>query len=234
MGREVVAAVAGAQDLELVAAVDPSYAGSDLATLVPGAPAITVAADLEALEAAGAQVAVDFTAPSVAQANIDWLTSHGIHGVVGTTGLDEAAVAAAVESGSSNLLLAANFAIGAVLLMEFAKQAVRYLPNVEVIELHHDQKVDAPSGTATHTAREIARARREAGHAVPADPTTHEFTPGWARPSPSASTAWTGDPSWTACCSASARWGRPLASRSASTRSSRADGSGGGDPPADR
>lgn len=178
MGREVVAAVAGAQDLELVAAVDPSFAGTDLATLVPGAPAITVAADLEALEAAGAQVAVDFTAPSVAQGNIEWLTSHGVHGVVGTTGLDEAAVAAAVESGSSNLLLAANFAIGAVLLMEFAKQAVRYLPNVEVIELHHDQKVDAPSGTATHTAREIARARREAGHAVPVDPTTHESAQG--------------------------------------------------------
>lgn len=178
MGREVVAAVTAADDLELVAAVDPGYAGADLASLVPAAPGITVAGELEALSAAGTEVAVDFTAPSVAQANVEWLMANGIHGVVGTTGLDEAALAAAVSAGSANLLLAANFAIGAVLLEQFAKQAVRFMPNVEVIELHHDQKVDAPSGTASRTAAAIAEARREAGHATPADPTTHEPTPG--------------------------------------------------------
>jgi 4-hydroxy-tetrahydrodipicolinate reductase len=99
--------------------------------------------------------------------NVLWCIEHGVHAVVGTTGLSpddlqriESAVAAA--EGSSNVFVAPNFAIGAVLMMRFAEQAARFLPAAEIIELHHDGKVDAPSGTALSTARKIAAARTTA------------------------------------------------------------------------
>ena len=181
MGREVLRAVHAASDLELVAAIDPGFAGQPLQALLPEFDGdVLLAADLQALVAASCDLAVDFTAPSVAAGNIAFLLEHGIHGVVGTTGLDHEALGEAVKASptKANLVVAANFAIGAVLLMQFAAKAARHLRDVEVIELHHDRKLDAPSGTAVHTAAAIAEARRGAGLTAPQDPTEHEDYPG--------------------------------------------------------
>lgn len=148
MGRTVVEAVQAAPDLELVAALDRSD-------------------DVGTLAATGAQVAVDFTVPSVTEANVTALVRQGIHAVVGTTGWTEdslgrvrSELAAQPEVG---VLVAPNFALGAVLAMRFAELAARWFESAEVVELHHPDKVDAPSGTARHTAEAIARARTAAG-----------------------------------------------------------------------
>lgn len=164
MGSEVCRAVHGADDLELVAAVDPSRAGTALRDVVGVDTDLTVAAELDALLEAGAEVAVEFTGPSTVGDNLRWLLEHGVHAVVGATGLSDEDLAACKElaaSGEANLLIAPNFAIGAVLLMQFAQEAAKHLPHVEIIERHHDAKVDAPSGTALRTAELIAEARRE-------------------------------------------------------------------------
>ncbi|CAN3983058.1 4-hydroxy-tetrahydrodipicolinate reductase [Kitasatospora purpeofusca] len=158
IGSEAVKAVEAAPDLELVAALGR---GSDLAELT----------------GAGVQVAVELTHPDSVMGNLDHCLSHGIHVVTGTTGWTEerlatvrGQLAAAPELG---LLVAPNFSIGAVLGMKFAQAAARYFESVEVVELHHDHKADAPSGTATRTAQLIAAARAEAGRAPQQDPTTH-------------------------------------------------------------
>jgi 4-hydroxy-tetrahydrodipicolinate reductase len=146
MGRTVCEAVDGAPDLALVAGLD---AGDDLAGL------------------AGAQVAVDFTVPAVTEANVHALIDAGVHAVVGTSGWDDAALSRVrdhlVAAPGVGVLVAPNFAFGAVLAMVFARQAARWFESAEVIELHHPDKVDAPSGTAMHTAAAIAGARRDAG-----------------------------------------------------------------------
>lgn len=123
------------------------------------------------------QVAVELTHPDSVMGNLDHCLSHGIHVVTGTTGWTEerlatvrGQLAAAPELG---LLIAPNFSIGAVLGMKFAQAAAKYFESVEVVELHHDRKADAPSGTATRTAQLIAAARAEAGRAPQQDPTTH-------------------------------------------------------------
>ncbi len=152
MGATVCAAVEAAPGLELVARLD---AGDDLAQVA----------------ASGADVAVDFTVPSVTEANVHALIDAGVHVVVGTTGWDDESLArvsahldAAHAAGHPvGVLIAPNFALGAVLAMTFAAQAARYFESAEVIELHHPQKVDAPSGTARHTAEAIAAARADAG-----------------------------------------------------------------------
>lgn len=152
MGRTVCDAVTGAEGLELVARLD---AGDDLA----------------AVSAAGADVAVDFTVPAVTEANVHALIDQGVHAVVGTTGwTDESKervtqhLRERAESGTSvGVLIAPNFGLSAVLAMTFAAKAARYFESAEVIELHHPNKVDAPSGTATHTAQAMAGARAEAG-----------------------------------------------------------------------
>ncbi len=158
IGSEAVKAVEAAPDLELVAALGR---GSDLAELT----------------GAGVQVAVELTHPDSVMGNLDHCLSHGIHVVTGTTGWTEerlatvrGQLAAAPELG---LLIAPNFSIGAVLGMKFAQAAARYFESVEVVELHHDHKADAPSGTATRTAQLIAAARAAAGRAPQQDPTTH-------------------------------------------------------------
>jgi 4-hydroxy-tetrahydrodipicolinate reductase len=177
MGSEVCRAVLGAEDLELVAAVDPSRAGEPLRDVAGVETDLTVAAELDALVEAGAEVAVEFTGPSTVGENLRWLLEHDIHAVVGATGLAEEDLASCREmsaSGSANLLIAPNFAIGAVLLMQFAAEAAKHLPHVEIIERHHDAKVDAPSGTALRTAELIADARRE----VPDAPAGDERHPG--------------------------------------------------------
>lgn len=117
---------------------------------------------LDAVLDAGADVAVEFTVPDSVRRNVAWLLERGVHTVVGATGLSEDDLAELETlTGPANLFVAPNFAVGAVLLMQLAAQAARHLPHVEIVELHHDRKSDAPSGTALRTARLIADARRE-------------------------------------------------------------------------
>jgi 4-hydroxy-tetrahydrodipicolinate reductase len=150
MGREVCRAIDADADLRLVAAVDPSHEGQ----VVEG---LTLAGSLDALADAEAEVVVEFTRPEAASANIDWCVEHRLHVVTGTTGFEpDAAWADQQEVG---VFIAANFAIGAVLMMRFAEEAVRHLPDVEIVELHHADKPDAPSGTSMATARRLAAAR---------------------------------------------------------------------------
>ena len=147
MGSTVVAAVTGAPDMEVVAQLD---AGDPITKKTVN----------------GAQVAVDFSVPGVTEANVHALLDVGVDVVVGTTGWTEESYARvrthAQEAGRA-VLIAPNFAMGAVLAMKFAAMAAPYFESAEVIEMHHPGKVDAPSGTAVATARGIARARAEAG-----------------------------------------------------------------------
>lgn len=155
MGAEVCRAVEAAEDLELVAAVD---AGDDRS----------------AVEAA--DVVVDFTVPDAVMDNVAWCVERGIHMVVGTTGftqerLDRVRELTGARPGVG-VLIAPNFSIGAVLMMHFAEQAARLFESAEIIELHHPNKVDAPSGTAQATATRIGQARAEAGLGPVPDATT--------------------------------------------------------------
>ena len=153
MGVEVVRAVEAAEDLALVAAVD---AGDDYGPLTD------------------ADVVVEFTVPSATMANVRWCVDHGLDVVVGTTGFDSdrlATVQGWVADGRSRVLIASNFSIGSILMMRFAELAAPYFESVEIVELHHPDKVDAPSGTAATTARRIAAARAAAGVAPSPDAT---------------------------------------------------------------
>jgi 4-hydroxy-tetrahydrodipicolinate reductase len=144
MGSAVCAAVEAAEDLQLVARID-------------------AADSLEDALDAGADVAVEFTTPDSVKANAAWLLERGVHVVVGATGLTDDDLADLERAtGPANLFVAPNFAIGAVLLMQLAAQVAAHLPHVEITELHHDRKVDAPSGTALRTAKLIADARGDA------------------------------------------------------------------------
>lgn len=153
MGGEVVRAVDSADDLRLAAATDL------------GDP-------LTRLEQSGVQVAVDFTTPDAVMGTLRHCVSQGIHVVVGTTGFSDERLSEAralVEAHPGvGVVIAPNFALGAVLLMRFAREAAPYFESVEVVEMHHPDKLDAPSGTAVHTAQAIAAARREAG--LPSSP----------------------------------------------------------------
>lgn len=152
MGRTVCDAVAADPDLLLVAAVDPHAVGE----VVNG---VEIQSDLKAIADSGAIVAVDFTVLEAARVNLSWLALHGVHAVVGTTGFSDADLAQfESQFQSSNCLIAANFAIGAVLMMKFAEQAAPYFETAEIIEFHHDAKADAPSGTAMATAKRMAAA----------------------------------------------------------------------------
>jgi 4-hydroxy-tetrahydrodipicolinate reductase len=183
MGQAVCRAVADDPGLELVAAVDPRMAGIDLRQVLGAdADGLQVSSGVEELERAGAQVAVDFTVADSAVEHMRWCAHHAVHAVVGTTGIPESAVAelsSLFDDGPANCVLAANFAIGAVLMMRFAELAAPFMDGVEIIELHHDAKRDAPSGTALRTAERIEAARRAAGErGWPADPTTDTVLPG--------------------------------------------------------
>ncbi|HMK63595.1 MAG TPA: 4-hydroxy-tetrahydrodipicolinate reductase [Acidimicrobiales bacterium] len=176
MGRAVCQAVREDPDCEVVAAVDPRVAGRPLAE-VTGLDGLAgeVSAQIDELAARGAEVAVDFTVASSALANMRWCAHNAVHGVVGTSGIGEegvASLAAAFDQSRANCVLASNFAIGAVLLMRLAALAAPYMDGVEIVELHHDAKVDAPSGTSLRTAELLEAARRAAGApAWPDDPT---------------------------------------------------------------
>jgi len=166
LGSVLVAGVAAADDLELVAAVSPRHAGRPLGAVAPGvtgpAAELVVGADLAAVAGAGADVAIEVTGPATVGPNLLALLDAGVHAVVGATGLAEEDLAAARERaarGPARAVVAPNFAIGAVLLERLAATAARHLPDVEILELHHDRKVDAPSGTALATAAAIDAAR---------------------------------------------------------------------------
>lgn len=164
MGREVVKAVAGDPATKLVGAVDISEIGADAGELAGiGARGVKVASDLAAaLRETRAEVVVDFTRAEAAFANAQVALAAGVSPVIGTTGMNSEQLATlrrAAEGNGVGALVAPNFALGAVLLMRFAAQAARYLPEVEIIELHHEKKVDAPSGTALKTAEMIRAAR---------------------------------------------------------------------------
>jgi len=155
VGREVVATVIAEPGMEVVAAVDPLHAGECL-------DGVTITGDLtEALAVSKPDVLVDFTHPAVVEGNIRAALAAGVDCVVGTTGLpaETLTVLAADAPVGTCLFVAPNFAIGAVLMMRFAADAARFMPHVEIIELHHDRKADAPSGTALRTAGLIAEAR---------------------------------------------------------------------------
>ncbi|MCT2280580.1 4-hydroxy-tetrahydrodipicolinate reductase [Micromonospora chalcea] len=159
MGMEVCKAVDSAADLELVAAVDQ---GDDLATVAQ----------------AGAGVVVDFTTPDAVMDNLRWCVENGVHAVVGTTGFTEQRLAEVrgwlADRPGVGVVIAPNFGIGAVLMMQFAARAARHFESVEIVEQHHPRKLDAPSGTATHTARLIAAARADAGLGPVPDATRDE------------------------------------------------------------
>ncbi|HEX2700070.1 MAG TPA: 4-hydroxy-tetrahydrodipicolinate reductase [Acidimicrobiales bacterium] len=161
MGSTVCRAVAEDPDLELVAAVDPHHRGIDLRQLVgPGVDGVQIAGDASALADAGAEVAVDFTEAAAARRNLGWCAVNRVHAVVGTTGLtgDDLRQLGDVFVDGVNCVVAPNFAIGAVLMMRFAEMAAPWFETAEIIELHHDAKVDAPSGTAMLTAERMAAA----------------------------------------------------------------------------
>lgn len=148
MGKSVCKAINETTDLELVAQLD---AGDEICT--------------ENLH--GAQVAVEFTIPSAAKENVKALIAAGVHVVVGTTGWNESAlqeIEELSEKSGKNVLIAPNYSISAILAMNFAKQAAKYFESVEIIELHHPDKVDAPSGTAIATAQGVIAARKAAGN----------------------------------------------------------------------
>ncbi|MCW2753390.1 MAG: dapB [Marmoricola sp.] len=157
VGREICAAVEAAPDMVLAAALD-------------------LGDGLDDLLSAGVELVVDFTHPDGVMANLAFCIEHGIHAVVGTTGFDEDRLTRLADllgdAPRSGVLIAPNFSIGAILMMRFSAQAARYFESVEIIELHHPDKADAPSGTAARTATLIAAARRDAGVSVPPDATS--------------------------------------------------------------
>ena len=170
MGATVCEAVAADPDLRLVAAVDPNQVG------VAAGGAVTVA-DRQAAADAGADVVVDFTIAEAARENLTWLADQRIHAVVGTTGFTDGDLErfqAAFTAAERACIIAPNFAISAVLMMRFAELAAPHFDTAEVIELHHDAKIDAPSGTARLTVERMAAA---SGDWAP-DPTEHEMLPG--------------------------------------------------------
>jgi 4-hydroxy-tetrahydrodipicolinate reductase len=150
VGRAVCSAVESTADLDLVARVDTGEADDSLGDLV----------------ARDVSVVVDFTHPDVVMDNLRFCIEHGIHAVVGTTGFDDARLAQVrtwLEGSSTGVLVAPNFSVGAVLMMRFAVEAAPFFESVEIVELHHPDKADAPSGTARRTASLVAAARRDAG-----------------------------------------------------------------------
>jgi 4-hydroxy-tetrahydrodipicolinate reductase len=157
MGSTSVAAIEAADDLDVVAQID---IGDALDTVTSGS----------------ADVALDFTQPDAALTNVRWCVEHGLHVVVGTSGFDEAKLQEVRDllggSPTVGVLVVPNFSIGAVLLMQFAATAAPYFESVEIVEMHHPNKVDAPSGTAVRTAELIAKARDAAGAAPIPDATT--------------------------------------------------------------
>ena len=157
MGREAVSAIRMADDLELVAEID-------------------IGDSIEKLQASGAEVMVDFTSPDSVMQNVEFAIRSGIHVVIGTTGFDQARLDLLAgwlaNSPRTGALVAPNFGLGAILMMQFAATAARYFESVEIVELHHPEKADAPSGTAARTAEMITEARKLANRPAMPDKTS--------------------------------------------------------------
>jgi 4-hydroxy-tetrahydrodipicolinate reductase len=174
MGTTVCRAVENDPDLELVAAVDPEHVGLDLRHVTGLDLDLEIGADPETFRAAACDVVVDFSVAEAARICVPCLADMGIHAVVGTTGLEEDDLdALRARFGTSNCVVAPNFAIGAVLMMRFAEMAAPFFETAEIIELHHDDKLDAPSGTALLTAQRMAAASSDWAP----DPTQNEVLP---------------------------------------------------------
>ena len=171
MGTTVCRAVLDADDMELAVAVDAHGAGN----LVDGSD-VMIAGDLEAF-AGNVDVVVDFTVISAARNTVAWCAANDVHAVVGTTGFGDDEMAdfeMLFRESQANAIIAANFTIGAILMMRFAELAAPWFDTAEIIELHHDRKIDAPSGTAVRTAQRMGAASQDWAQ----DPTTTEVAPG--------------------------------------------------------
>jgi 4-hydroxy-tetrahydrodipicolinate reductase len=157
MGSESVKAISAADDLELVASLD-------------------LGDSLDLLKSSGAEVVLEFTHPDSVMKNLEFAISNGIHVVVGTTGIDSQRMdvikSLLAKNPKVGAIIAPNFGLGAVLMMQFAAKAATYFESVEIIELHHPDKADAPSGTATRTAELISEARARAKKSAIADKTS--------------------------------------------------------------
>ena len=172
MGTEACSAISADPRLDLVAAVSPRHVGADR-------NGVAVAADLRAFADAGCEVVVDFTVAAALRTTWPWLAMHGIHAVVGTSGVSDEEVATyrtAFGSGPAHCVIAPNFAISAVLMNRLVEIAAPFFDTAEIIEYHHDRKIDAPSGTAVGTAARMAAARGD--RPWNPDPTEHETYPG--------------------------------------------------------
>jgi 4-hydroxy-tetrahydrodipicolinate reductase len=184
MGATVARTVGAAAEFDLVAAVDPIAAGRSLDDVAgTKGTGLTIASDREDLIDAEVEMAIDFTVATAARANLEFCAANGIHAVSGTTGLaaeDLDALRAAFPAGEGpNCVIAPNFSISAVVLMHLAEVAAPFFDSAEIVELHHDRKRDAPSGTSIESAERIARARAAAGSAaLTADPTATEVLDG--------------------------------------------------------
>ena len=214
MGSAVVDAVTAADNMNVVCGIDPH------AKEAPFPVFDTLA---EALDATDVDVLVDFTQPNVVAGNLSVALPRGVDCVVGTTGLSNETLEGLAASAAPGtcLFYAPNFTTGAVLMMEFAKAAAPYFPEAEVIEYHHCNKKDAPSGTAVRTAEIIAKARApRVSEATPCAPwalwpARRSSSARWAKPSPSVTTRGIALPTCPASCWASAAWGSATASSSA-------------------
>lgn len=175
MGSTVCQAVQADPELNLVAAVDPNFRGIDLRTVTGIETDLRISGEAVSFERTQAQVVVDFSHRAASVENLAWLAGNGVHAVVGTTGFSEEELALFQQTFvASNCVIAPNFAIGAVLMMHFAALAAPYFDSAEVIEFHHESKIDAPSGTAMLTVTKMAEASSE----WTVDPTENEVLPG--------------------------------------------------------
>lgn len=181
MGQEVIRTVLKQEDMQLVGASDTRHQGMDVGYAIgTSRVGIDISGPLDAqmLRESQADVLVDFTNPQSVLKNAKCAILNGVRPIVGTTGLDEADLAEIhelVEREKLGALIAPNFSIGAILMMRFAQEAAKYLPHVEIIELHHDQKLDAPSGTALKTVEWISEVRQPM---VQGHPNEYEKIPG--------------------------------------------------------
>lgn len=166
MGQEVVRTILKQEDMQLVGASDTRREGMDVGYAIGTARIgmdMSGPLDAEMLRKSQADILVDFTNPQSVLKNLKLAIAEGVVPVIGTTGLDDTDIAEIrelVDREKSGVFIAPNFAIGAILMMRFAQEAARYFPHVEIIELHHDQKLDAPSGTALKTVDWISEVRK--------------------------------------------------------------------------
>lgn len=163
MGRETMKAVHNAPNLELIGAVDINASGQTVKQIIGAETTLVVTSSLQdTLEKVKPDVVVDFTRPDVVMNNLRYILAQGVAAVVGTTGFsedDRSELDTLAKVNNTSVLIAPNFSIGAILMMRYSAEIIKYMPKAEIIELHHDQKLDAPSGTAMLTAKMMAEAR---------------------------------------------------------------------------